>query len=62
MNCRDCLHTPSGKCRKHDPANADILREGLQYKEPVWATEYRERIFGAYDTMEDILRRTRGTT
>ena len=24
--CKNCFHTPSGKCYKHDPANEDIRK------------------------------------
>jgi hypothetical protein len=56
MNCRDCLHTPSGKCRKHDPANIDILSDGLQYKEQAWVSIYRERLWNPYDDLTAIVR------
>jgi hypothetical protein len=51
MDCRDCLHTPSGKCRAHRELKFD------QTFQPGLVTEYKERLFKPGDTMEDIVAR-----
>jgi hypothetical protein len=50
MDCKDCLHTPSGKCWAHDPKNEGMSRV-------TFVTEYKERLFKPGDTMEDIVAR-----
>ncbi len=51
-DCRDCLHTPSGKCFMHDPKN-----EGMSTVTVKYVSEYKERLFNPDDTLEDIVRR-----